>query len=785
MIKYKMYKILRFFHLISKDKFRKRTAKYTKDYKAIATSKLFDKKWYLEQNPDVKDSRTDPITHYLKYGWIEGRNPSKKFDGKQYLDMYSDVAESGINPLIHYITCGKKEGRIIYNCISKKPENELKMKKHIVAKKGTAPNDRVIYTCITGGYDSVQIHYYVDKNWDYVIFTDNENLLSKKTIEHWSVRPLKYNKMDNVRNARWHKTHPHYLFPEYKYSVWIDGNVNICGPFFFKRVKELIAKCKILSIPPHPLRNCIYKEAEEVKRVRKDYPEIINAQVSRLREKGFPENVGLNETNIIFRQHNDDKCKEIMNEWWRWIQKYSRRDQLSFNYSLWKSGYKMQNFCTKKDVRYSPENFFLSHDKSHNGKVEISSFVDTAKTISVIIPIYNALEDTQNLFKSISKSKLSKDVEIILVNDCSKEETASFLRDYVKNRKKWQLLENEKNLGFVKTCNRGMKQAKGDIIVLLNSDTMIPKRWETRILQCFNSDPAIGLASPIASSSGLWDMPFIEGFSFEQMDKHVEKVSETKYPMLLCPEGFCIAIRKEVLDTVGYLDEIYGRGYCEETDLDLRALNAGWKLVLIDNLFVFHKRHASFGTKAKEKQLAKNKKILWGKWIKLYNKYKKSNPPSDVVKNIKKLVYIDYNREMLCAIGGGVQANAAVTLKNGFSMEQSILERNIEIKEIQIKFGTFNKVNVGILTLCLYENDKVVQQWLLQTEKLANNAYHPFTLEKILQLNPENKYILKMSFQSANDAVAVWSNKDTENSEFKKNDETCKGRICYRFVYLK
>lgn len=42
-----------------------------------------------------------------------------------------------------------------------------------------------------------------------------------------------------------------------------------------------------------------------------------------------------------------------------------------------------------------------------------------------------------------------------------------------------------------------------------------------------------------------------------------------------------------------------------------------------------------------------------------------------------------------------------------------------------------------------------------------------------------------MSFQSENDAVAVWSNKDTENSEFKKNDEICKGRICYRFVYLK
>ena len=184
-----------------------------------------------------------------------------------------------------------------------------------------------------------------------------------------------------------------------------------------------------------------------------------------------------------------------------------------------------------------------------------------------------------------------------------------------------------------------MKEAKGDIVVLLNSDTMIPPRWEERILMCFNSDLEIGTASPIASASGLWDMPIIDGMTFEQMDEHIEKVSDKEYPILLCPEGFCIAIRKEVLETLGMLDEIFGRGYCEETELDLRAMNAGWKTCLIDNLYVYHKRHASFGTKAREEQIAKNKKILWGRWGNLYNMQMQITPTSAVIEKIKQRVY--------------------------------------------------------------------------------------------------------------------------------------------------
>ena len=600
-----------------------------KDLKKIEKSKFFDEKYYIKTYPEVKNKIISPALHYLLIGWKEGKNPSANFNTNFYLEINDDVKKANINPLLHYLSSGKKEARIFKPC---------KLRTIIPQKKGNFKIG-VIYSCITGGYDSIQEHYYVDENWDYVLFTDNDELIKKQIVGHWKILPLQYGEKDNIRNARWHKTHPHILFPNYQYSVWIDGNINICGPFLFKRLAYLIKKGALISVPSHPIRNCIYQEAQKLKRVKKDFLEIIDKQVTLLQEKGFPKKNGLNETNIVFRLHNNKECVKMMEEWWWWIENYSRRDQLSFNYVLWKFKYKMVNFCSKKGVRYNPKNFFLVHGRAHNGKVKIECQVTPAKTISIIIPVFNALEDLKKLFKTMENSNFSENIDVILVNDYSSNETSIFLKEYIKGRNNWKLLENTENLGFVKTCNRGMKEAKGDIVVLLNSDTMIPPRWEERILMCFNSDLEIGTASPIASASGLWDMPIIDGMTFEQMDEHIEKVSDKEYPILLCPEGFCIAIRKEVLETLGMLDEIFGRGYCEETELDLRAMNAGWKTCLIDNLYVYHKRHASFGTKAREEQIAKNKKILWGRWGNLYNMQMQITPTSAVIEKIKQRVY--------------------------------------------------------------------------------------------------------------------------------------------------
>ena len=83
--------------------------RFIRDYNLIKKSNLFDIKYYLANNEDVNNAKMNPIKHYLKFGWKEGRNPSAEFDGNEYLNKRPDVRVAGICPLVHYIKFGKDE----------------------------------------------------------------------------------------------------------------------------------------------------------------------------------------------------------------------------------------------------------------------------------------------------------------------------------------------------------------------------------------------------------------------------------------------------------------------------------------------------------------------------------------------------------------------------------------------------------------------------------------------------------------------------------------------------
>ncbi|MBC5851935.1 hypothetical protein [Vibrio metschnikovii] len=91
---------------------RKRSQLLAEQALLIELTELFDKEWYLKQNPDVAaQPELDPIIHYLRFGAEEGRNPSPEFNTEWYLKNYPDVAASGMNPLLHFIQNGQLEGR--------------------------------------------------------------------------------------------------------------------------------------------------------------------------------------------------------------------------------------------------------------------------------------------------------------------------------------------------------------------------------------------------------------------------------------------------------------------------------------------------------------------------------------------------------------------------------------------------------------------------------------------------------------------------------------------------
>ena len=79
--------------------------------RVVAASPWFDRDWYLAQYPDVAAVGMDPVLHFVRYGTQERRSPGPNFDAGFYLETYPDVAAGGVNPLIHYLECGRAEGR--------------------------------------------------------------------------------------------------------------------------------------------------------------------------------------------------------------------------------------------------------------------------------------------------------------------------------------------------------------------------------------------------------------------------------------------------------------------------------------------------------------------------------------------------------------------------------------------------------------------------------------------------------------------------------------------------
>jgi hypothetical protein len=200
-------------------------------------------------------------------------------------------------------------------------------------KENSVVNHRkkVIYTCITGNYDNIVQHSYINFDFDYVCFTDDADLLAMKTYGVWKIRPLYYAESDNTRNNRWHKTHPHILFPEYEESMYIDGNIDMRTNILFNLIKPE----DIIRIPAHRT-NCIYKEGQVVIKSGKDTAANVQKMIDFLLKEQFPHNYGLNGNGIIYRKHNNEKVIAMMDIWWSYILNYSKRDQLSLSYVLWK-----------------------------------------------------------------------------------------------------------------------------------------------------------------------------------------------------------------------------------------------------------------------------------------------------------------------------------------------------------------------------------------------------------------------------------------------------------------
>lgn len=199
----------------------------------------------------------------------------------------------------------------------------------LVKKSASNKNKIVIYTCIVGKYDLLKEVANPESNIDYICFSDTT--VHSNTWKVLRIPPV-ITLLSPAKIARCIKILPHLFLSEYETSIWVDGSIEVLGS-----INEFLYKNsnKQFSLSKHPHRNCVYDEAIAVLKRGKDIPEVVIPQIVKYSREGYPKNYGLVQTGIIIRRHNEDECIKICENWWKEVSNGSKRDQLSFNYSIW------------------------------------------------------------------------------------------------------------------------------------------------------------------------------------------------------------------------------------------------------------------------------------------------------------------------------------------------------------------------------------------------------------------------------------------------------------------
>ena len=182
--------------------------------------------------------------------------------------------------------------------------------------------------------------------------------------------------------------------------------------------------------------------------------------------------------------------------------------------------------------------------------------------------------------------------ELIVVDNGSSDGTVEYLEELSGKHQHMRFVPSPLNLGFGAGNNLGMAVARGEYVVLLNNDLVLTDGWLERMIVHAKKDERIGVVGPRSHYvSGPQRIPDIKYGDMPQMHREASRIAREheaegfEYPRVV---GFCMLVKRAVIDQIGGFDEAYGLGNFEDDDFCWRANTAGFRCFVASDVYVHH-----------------------------------------------------------------------------------------------------------------------------------------------------------------------------------------------------
>jgi GT2 family glycosyltransferase len=256
-----------------------------------------------------------------------------------------------------------------------------------------------------------------------------------------------------------------------------------------------------------------------------------------------------------------------------------------------------------------------------------------APSATVVVVSYNSLPFTRLCLESVLAHTEPPAFDLVVVDNASTDGSLEYLLALADGDPRVRLIANDRNTGFPAACNQGLAIARGELLVLLNSDTMVGPGWLERLAAHLASDK-VGLVGPVTNRIGN-QAEVATGYEtwggYLNEAAHRAAAQPGAAFEIETVTMFCLAMTRAVHQRLGPLDTGFGVGTLEDDDYSMRARRSGYRLLCAEDVLVHHFGEGSFGKLFEDGEysrvLDRNRGHFEQKWGTPWAQYGRRQPP--------------------------------------------------------------------------------------------------------------------------------------------------------------